>query len=236
MAHRFDALLLALACGSPMMTTASPMEPKPMQYTPNHNILRFSAINLFSELYTLVFLCWTLVLDGCPWLLPFPSSPFRLGKTKNASYPLRVKAISFQLHTIKEKTTILRWGREARHVEPWSTPALEPHAWVSRTNSNLGPSLTLVLVVVLHEVGPHGAVVARGRRGYHGSRLHAVAQLDRLRAERGRVVQVAAALGQLGEELGALAESGGPADGADILPEDCPADGKKEMTGYFQLQ
>lgn len=89
--------------------------------------------------------------------------------------------------------------------------------------ANLGPRLPLVLLVILHEMRPHGAVVARRCRGDHGARLHAVAELDRLRAKRGRVVKVAAALGQLGEELGAVPEGGRPADGPNVFPEDRPA-------------
>lgn len=89
----------------------------------------------------------------------------------------------------------------------------------------LGPGLPMVvlLVLLLDEVRPHGALVARGGGGDHGPRLHPVAELHRLRAQGGRVVQAAAAVGQVREELGALAEGRAPADGADVFPEDGPA-------------
>lgn len=97
--------------------------------------------------------------------------------------------------------------------------------------------MSLVFLVVLHEVRPHGAVVARRRRGDHGPCLHAVAELNRLWAECGRVVQAAAALGQLGEELRAFPERGGPADGPDVFPEDCPATSSEGSMGApFQIK
>ena len=86
----------------------------------------------------------------------------------------------------------------------------------------------LFLLVALHKVRPDGAVVVGRRGGDHRSGLHPVAELDRVRGEGGRVVQAGAALGEEGEALGPLAQGGGPADGADVIPEDGPVASETE--------
>lgn len=65
---------------------------------------------------------------------------------------------------------------------------------------------------------PHGALVVSSSGGDHRARLRAVAELHRIGGESGRVVQAAAAVGQVGQELGALLEGGGPTNGADVFP------------------